>query len=84
MTGATFELPGAGVCERLNPMAKKIVEVFIRDKRVASYPVVIPLDRNVADSDFIERVVEQMRAGNYSQDDISVARFVVRSVLDRD
>ncbi len=65
-------------------MAKKIVEVFIRDKRVASYPVVLSLDRNVTDGDFVDRVVEQMRAGNYSHDDISAARFVVRSVLDRD
>jgi hypothetical protein len=65
-------------------MAKKIVEVFIRDKRVASYPVVITLDRIVTDEDFVERVIEQMRAGNYSPDDISAARFVVRSLLDRD
>lgn len=65
-------------------MAKKIVEVFIRDKRVASYPVVISLDRNVTDGDFVDRVAEQMRAGNYSHDDVSAARFVVRSVLDRD
>jgi hypothetical protein len=58
---------------------KKIVDVFIRDKLVASYPVIVALpEEPLSDQHFIERVKEQMRAGNYAPEDIAVARFTVR------
>lgn len=64
-------------------MAQKIVDVFLRDRLVASYPVVLTLDRPVMDEDFVDRVKEQMRVGSFSPDDVDCARFVVRSLLDR-
>jgi hypothetical protein len=58
---------------------KKIVDVFIREKLVASYPVIVTsLEEPRSDQHFIERVEEQMRAGNYAPEDIAVARFTVR------
>lgn len=58
---------------------KKIVDVFIRDKLVASYPVVVTLpEEPLSDRHFIERIKEQMRAGSYAPEDIAVARFTVR------
>jgi hypothetical protein len=58
---------------------KKIVDVFIRDKLVASYPVIVTSpEEPLSDQHFIERVKEQMRAGNYAPEDIAVARFTVR------
>jgi len=69
--------PGTG-------MTRKIVDVFVRDKLVASYPVVLTLDRRVMDEDFVDRVKEQMRGGSQCADDVACARYVVRSVLDRD
>jgi hypothetical protein len=65
-------------------MTRKIVDVFVRDRLVASYPVVLTLERRVMDEDFVERVKEQMRAGSQRADDVACARFVVRSLLDRD
>ena len=58
---------------------KKIVDVFIKDKLVASYPVVIASPQEpLSDQHFIERIREQMRAGSYAPEDIAVARFTVR------
>jgi hypothetical protein len=58
---------------------RKIVDVFVRDKLVASYPVVVTsLDEPLSDQHLIERVKEQMRTGNYTPEDIAVARFTVR------
>ncbi|WP_395711062.1 hypothetical protein [Reyranella sp.] len=64
-------------------MARKIVDVFLRDRLVASYPVVLTFDRRVIDEDFVDRVKEQMRVGSFSPDDVAGARFVVRSLHDR-
>jgi hypothetical protein len=64
-------------------MAQKIVDVFLRDRLVASYPVVLTLDRRMMDEDFVDRVKEQMGVGSFSPDDVARARFVVRSLLDR-
>jgi hypothetical protein len=58
---------------------RKIVDVFVRDKLVASYPVVVTSpEEPLSDQHSIERVKEQMRAGNYAPEDIAVARFTVR------
>jgi hypothetical protein len=64
-------------------MTQKIVDVFLRDRLVASYPVVLTLDRPVMDEDFVDRVKEQMCVGSFSPDDVACARFIVRSLLDR-
>jgi hypothetical protein len=58
---------------------RKIVDVFVRDKLVASYPVIVAsLEEPISDQHLIEHVKEQMRAGNYASEDITVARFTVR------
>ena len=58
---------------------KKIVDVFIMDKLVASYPVVVTSpEEPLSEQHFIERAKEQMLAGNYALEDIAVARFTVR------
>jgi hypothetical protein len=64
-------------------MTKRIVEVFVQDRLVASYPIVLTLDRPVVDEDFVERAKAQMNGGTYPPDEIARARFLVRSVLDR-
>jgi hypothetical protein len=64
-------------------MAQKIVDVFLRDRLVASYPVVLTLKRRILDEDFVEQVKERMRGGSFSPDDVACARFIVRSLLDR-
>ena len=62
-----------------NVALRKTVDVFLGDRLVASYPVV--LETNTSDQDFIEHVRRYMRR-HYSKDEIAVARFVVRGVLD--
>jgi hypothetical protein len=62
-----------------NPV-KKTVDVYLRDRLVASYPVVVQGIDQPTDDDFIQRVKRQMRS-YYSSDDISTARFLVRSLM---
>lgn len=57
---------------------RKTVDVFLKDKLVASYLVVVEVIDRPTDDDFI---AEQMQ-GHYSSDDIQSARFLVRSVLE--
>ena len=58
---------------------KRIVDVFIRDKLVASYPVIVTSpEEPLSDQHFIERIKEQMRGGSYAPEDIALARFTVR------
>jgi len=59
---------------------RKTVDVFLGDRLVASYPVVLEAN-NPRDQDFIEHIRRYMRR-RYSKDEIAVARFVVRGVLD--
>ena len=60
---------------------RKTVDVFLKDKKVASYPVIVEgIDRPTDDA-FIARVKEQMQS-YYSSEDIQRARFLVRNVLD--
>ena len=60
---------------------RKTVDVFLRDKLVASYPVVVEAIDGPTDDDFIARVRKQMR-GHYTGEEIQSARYFVRSVLD--
>jgi hypothetical protein len=56
---------------------RKTVAVYLKDRLIASYPVVVkPVDRPT-DDDFVERIKQQMRS-YYRSEDIQVARFVVR------
>jgi hypothetical protein len=58
---------------------RKIVDVFVKDKLGASYPVIVTMpEEPLSDQHFIERVKGQMRTGNYAPEDIAVARFTVR------
>ena len=58
----------------------KKVDVFLGDRLVASYPVVVEAS-NPSEKDFIQHVRRYMRR-HYSKVEIAVARFVVRGVLD--
>jgi hypothetical protein len=60
---------------------RKTVDVFLKDKLIASYPVVVERIDQPTDDDFIVRVKERMRS-NYSVEDIQSARFLVRCILD--
>lgn len=60
---------------------RKTVDVFLKDKLVAAYPVIVEAIDRPTDDDFIARVKEQMKS-NYSSDDIQSARFLVRGVLE--
>jgi hypothetical protein len=60
---------------------RKTVDVFLRDKLVASYPVVVEAVDRPTDDDLIERVKESMRS-YYSDDEIRTAKFFVRSLPD--
>ena len=59
---------------------RKTVDVFLGDRLVASYPVVLEAN-NPTDQDFIEHIRRYIRR-HYSKDEMAVARFVVRGVLD--
>ena len=66
---------------------KKIVDVFVTDRLVASYPIVAeqlaggPTPND--DERFVEPVKAQMQgAGPYSEEELAAAKFVVRGLLD--
>jgi hypothetical protein len=59
---------------------RKTVDVFLGDRLVASYPVVLEAD-NLTDQDFVEHIRRYMR-DHYSKEEIAVARFAMRGVLD--
>jgi len=65
---------------------KKIVDVFVRDRLVASYPVVVAervAGHTPNDEHFVELLKAQMQgAGSYSKDDLAAGKFVVRGLLD--
>ncbi len=58
---------------------RRIVDVFIRDRLMASYPVVIE-GKGVVPSkkDFIDCVRDRMDRSVYSADDFKIVKFVVR------
>jgi hypothetical protein len=62
-------------------MAEKVVDVFLRDKLVASYPVVLDmLNATISEQDFIELARDSMQEDGYTAEDIAEAKFSVRSV----
>jgi hypothetical protein len=62
-------------------MAEKVVDVFLRDKLMASYPVVLNmLNAAISEQDFIELARDSMREDGYTAEDIVEAKFGVRSV----
>src|SRR3979490_2416151 len=88
VSGATYLLPGFDlVCHREGPSLgadhrmRKTVDVYLNDRLVASYPVVVKAIDRPTDNDFVERMKQQMRS-YYRSEDIQAARFVVRGVQD--
>jgi hypothetical protein len=64
-------------------MTERIVDVFLKDKLVASYPVAGDmLSATILDRDFIDLAKNVMREDGYSEEDIDDAKFNVRSVLE--
>ena len=61
---------------------RKTVDVYLKDRLVASYPVVAMAIDRPTDDDFIERIKQQMRH-YYRNEDIEAARFVVRGMQTR-
>jgi hypothetical protein len=65
---------------------KKIVDVFVMDRLVASYPIVaeeLAGGPTSNDERFVELVKAQMQgAGSYSKEELAAAKFVVRGLLD--
>jgi hypothetical protein len=60
---------------------RKTVDVFLNDRRVGSYPVVLTAIDTPTDDDYIATVKKQMKR-YYSDEDIERARFLVSTVLD--
>jgi len=75
---------GARRGERIS--MKKIVDVFVMDRLVASYPIVaeeLAGGPTANDERFVELVKAQMQgAGSYSKEELAAAKFVVRGLLD--
>ena len=62
-------------------MAEMVVDVFLKDRLVASYPVVLDrLDVAISEQDFIEIARDCMQENGYPAEDIGEAKFSVRSV----
>jgi len=60
---------------------RKTVDVFLRDRLVASYPVVAANIDRPMDSDYTAHVRRYMRR-YYSSRDIASAKFVVRGLVE--
>ena len=62
-------------------MAEMVVDVFLRDRLVMSYPVVLDrLDVAISERDFIEIARDCMQENGYPAEDIGGNKFSVRSV----
>ena len=62
-------------------MAEKVVDVVLRDRLVASYPVVLDrLNAALSEQDYIGLARDSMRENGYTAEDIAEAKFSVRSV----
>jgi hypothetical protein len=60
-------------------MAEKVVDVFLKDKLVASYRVVLDmLNAAISEQDFIELARDCMQENGYPAEDIGEAKFSVR------
>ena len=64
-------------------MAEKVVDVFLKDKLVASYSLVLDmLNAAISEQDFIELARDCMQENGYPAEDIADAKFSVRSVAE--
>jgi hypothetical protein len=62
-------------------MAEKVVDVVLRDRLVASYPVVLDrLNAALSEQDFVGLARDSMRENGYTAEDVAEAKFSVRSV----
>ena len=64
---------------------RKIVDVFVTDRIVASYPVITErlAGPTLNDEHFVELVNAQMQnSGYYSRDERAAAKFMVRGLQD--
>jgi hypothetical protein len=62
-------------------MAEKVVDVVLRDRLVASYPVVLDrLNAALSEQDFIGLARDSMRENGYTAEDVAEAKFSVRTV----
>jgi hypothetical protein len=71
---------GIAGCRRAiteDKIMSKTVDVYVKDRLVASYPLVAKDIDRPTDDDFIERTKQQMRL-YYRSEDIEAAKFVVR------
>ena len=59
---------------------RKTVDVFLKDRCVASYPVVVEMDR--PDDDDYTAEIKRYMGRHYAKRDIVAARFVVRDLLE--
>ena len=58
---------------------RKTVDVFLEDRRVASYPVVVDVDR--PDNDDHTHEIERHMRRHYHKREIVAAKFIVRDLL---
>jgi hypothetical protein len=62
-------------------MAEKVVDVFLKDRLVASYPVSLDrIDLAISEQDLIELTRDCMRENGFLAEDISDAKFSVRDI----
>jgi hypothetical protein len=59
---------------------RKTVDVFLRDRCIASYPVVVDVDRP-DDDDYTTEIKRYMNR-HYSKREIVAAKFIVRDLLE--
>jgi hypothetical protein len=59
---------------------RKTVDVFLKDRRIASYPVVVEIDR--PDDDDYTAEIKRYMTRHYSKREIVAAKFVVRDLLE--
>lgn len=61
----------------------KVVDVFLEDQLVASYPVAFAmLNSPTSEQDFIELAKDAMREEKYTTEEVASATFEVRTVLE--
>jgi hypothetical protein len=62
-------------------VAEKVVDVFLKDRLVASYPIVLDkLNAAMSEQDFIELARDCLRENGYPAEDKVDSKFSVRSI----
>jgi hypothetical protein len=59
---------------------RKTVDVFLKDRCVASYPVIVEIDR--PDDDDYTAEIKRYMSRHYSKSVVVTARFIVRDLLE--